>query len=50
MSTLDHLLWSNPAYVDAVYQQYLEDPTSVDASWVAFFAGSSGTPFEPRKA
>jgi len=46
MSTLDHLLWSNPAYVDAVYEQYLEDATSVDPSWAAFFAGRNGNPFD----
>ncbi len=46
MSTLDHLLWSNPAYADALYQQYLQDPSSVDPTWAAFFAGRNGTPFD----
>ncbi|WGE70847.1 2-oxoglutarate dehydrogenase E1 component [Actinobacillus equuli subsp. haemolyticus] len=28
---------SNQAYVEEIYEQYLEDPTSVDASWCAIF-------------
>ncbi|EFX92048.1 2-oxoglutarate dehydrogenase E1 component [Actinobacillus ureae] len=28
---------SNQAYVEEIYEQYLEDPTSVDASWCTIF-------------
>src|SRR4051812_22930027 len=30
---------ANPAYVDALYQRYLDDPKSVDEAWALFFAG-----------
>jgi 2-oxoglutarate dehydrogenase E1 component len=30
---------ASPAYVDAVYQQYRQDPTSVDPVWAVYFAG-----------
>src|SRR5690349_10576068 len=30
---------ANPAYVDALYSRYLEDPRSVDEAWALFFAG-----------
>ncbi len=30
---------SNTTYVEALYQEFLQDPTRVDPSWQAFFAG-----------
>ena len=30
---------SNPAYLDALYQSYREDPTQLDPSWRHFFSG-----------
>ena len=31
--------FSNLPLMEALYQQYLQDPASVDASWRAFFDG-----------
>jgi 2-oxoglutarate dehydrogenase E1 component len=36
---LDFINRANANYVDALYQQYLRDPTSVDPQWALFFAG-----------
>ncbi|MFQ5667353.1 MAG: 2-oxoglutarate dehydrogenase E1 component [Candidatus Binatia bacterium] len=39
MSDLDVISRANADYVDALYQEYLRDPRSVDAQWARFFAG-----------
>jgi 2-oxoglutarate dehydrogenase E1 component len=39
VTNLDFINRANAEYVDALYQQYLRDPSSVDASWALFFAG-----------
>jgi len=36
---LDRAARANPAYVDALYQQYLSEPSSLDERWAVFFAG-----------
>jgi len=36
---LDFIARANPEYVDALYRQFLRDPTSVDEHWALFFAG-----------
>ena len=39
MATLEFINRVNADYVDALYQQYLQDPQSVDSTWQLFFAG-----------
>ncbi len=39
MDNLTHLNNANPAFIDAMYQQYLTDPASVDSDWQLFFKG-----------
>jgi 2-oxoglutarate dehydrogenase E1 component len=39
VTNLDFINRANADYVDALYQQYLRDPASVDAQWALFFAG-----------
>jgi 2-oxoglutarate dehydrogenase E1 component len=46
MLTATPLAAGNDAYVEAMYEQYLVDPASVDAQWREFFAGLGGTSHE----
>ncbi len=39
MNPFDIVSRASPAYVDAVYQQYRQDPSSVDPVWAVYFAG-----------
>src|SRR5262249_37348876 len=39
VTNLDFINRANADYVDALYQQFLRDPTSVDTAWALFFAG-----------
>lgn len=39
MDTFSYLAASDPAALDHLYQQYLENPSSVDRSWASFFEG-----------
>ena len=39
MNDLTHLNNANPAYIDSLYQQYLENPANVDTEWQLFFKG-----------
>ncbi|MBE7177435.1 MAG: 2-oxoglutarate dehydrogenase E1 component [Mucilaginibacter polytrichastri] len=39
MDNLTYLSNATPAYIDALYQQYKSDPSSVDSSWQKFFEG-----------
>jgi 2-oxoglutarate dehydrogenase E1 component len=39
MSDSTALSGANAAFLDALYEQYLHDPSSVDASWRTYFAG-----------
>ena len=39
MDNLTHLNNANPAFIDAMNQQYLTDPASVDSDWQLFFKG-----------
>ena len=39
MSTLDFVSRVNADYVEAQYQRYRVDPSSVDERWALFFAG-----------
>ena len=39
MNPFDIVSRASPAYVDAVYQQYRHDPSSVDPVWAVYFAG-----------
>ena len=39
MDTFSYLAASDPAALDNLYQQYLENPSSVDNSWASFFEG-----------
>ncbi len=39
MDTFSYLAASDPAALDHLYQQYLENPSSVDNSWASFFEG-----------
>jgi len=42
------LFGSNSVFIEELYQQYLNDPSSVDASWVEFFKDQ--TDFAPLKS
>lgn len=37
--SLDKIARANPEYVDRLYQQYQQDPSSIDPQWAAVFAG-----------
>lgn len=39
MDKHSYLSNADPAALDALYQQYLQDPTSVDSGWARFFEG-----------
>jgi len=39
VANLDFINRANADYVDALYEQYLRDPQSVDPQWAFFFAG-----------
>jgi len=39
VTNLDFINRANAEYVDALYEQYLRDPQSVDPQWAFFFAG-----------
>ncbi len=39
MDTFSYLAASDPATLDNLYQQFQENPASVDSSWAAFFEG-----------
>ena len=39
MWTMDEIARANPEYVEALYQEYLRDPASVDERWAMVFAG-----------
>ncbi|MBP9842075.1 MAG: 2-oxoglutarate dehydrogenase E1 component [Simkaniaceae bacterium] len=39
MKSFDFANFSNAAYVESIYDQYVKDPCSVDPSWAYFFAG-----------
>jgi len=39
VATLEFINRANAEYVDALYQQYLTDPNSVEGGWQLFFAG-----------
>lgn len=39
MDTFSYLAASDPATLDNLYQQYQENPASVDSSWASFFEG-----------
>ena len=39
VTNLDFINRANADYVDALYQQFLRDPASVDPAWALFFAG-----------
>ncbi|RYE16226.1 MAG: 2-oxoglutarate dehydrogenase E1 component, partial [Sphingobacteriaceae bacterium] len=39
MSTLSYLNNANAAYIDSLYQNYQQDPESVDFGWQKFFEG-----------
>jgi 2-oxoglutarate dehydrogenase E1 component len=39
MSNFDFFHRANADYIDQLYQQYLEDPSSVEEIWQAYFAG-----------
>lgn len=42
------LYGANAAYVEALYDQYKADPSSVDVEWAAFFKGMGDTSKTPR--
>ena len=44
------LYGANAAYIEQLYAQYAEDPTSVTESWQRFFAGIGSTPEQATKA
>ncbi|MEM6879048.1 MAG: 2-oxoglutarate dehydrogenase E1 component [Bacteroidota bacterium] len=39
MSDFSHVANAHPAYISSLYNQFLSDPESVDASWRDFFSG-----------
>ncbi len=39
MKFYDYLINSDPAYIDEIYEQYKNNPGSLDASWQKFFEG-----------
>ncbi|XP_060085381.1 2-oxoglutarate dehydrogenase E1 component-like [Ylistrum balloti] len=39
MNPFDEIARTSPELIDTLYQQYLNDPNSVDATWAAIFAG-----------
>src|SRR5438128_10416315 len=39
MLPFDEIARANPEYVDALYREYLRDPTAVDEGWALVFAG-----------
>jgi 2-oxoglutarate dehydrogenase E1 component len=39
MWPMDEIARANPEYVEALYQEYLRDPTAVDERWAMVFAG-----------
>ena len=39
MDNFTYLNNANPAFLDDLYEQYKENPDSVDASWQGFFKG-----------
>src|SRR5438034_420312 len=39
MLPFDEIARANPEYVDALYREYLRDPTAVDERWALVFAG-----------
>ena len=39
MWPIDEIARANPQYIEALYQDYLRDPTSVDERWAMVFAG-----------
>ena len=42
------LFGSNSVFIEELYQKYLEDPSSIDSSWVEFFKGQ--VDFAPMKS
>jgi 2-oxoglutarate dehydrogenase E1 component len=54
MDTFSYLAASDPAALDNLYQQYLENPSSVDNSWASFFEGvdfaTKNYPQKPQSA
>ncbi len=38
LDSTSFLYGANGAFIEDLYSRYLEDPTSVDASWLGFFA------------
>ncbi|MEM9837212.1 MAG: 2-oxoglutarate dehydrogenase E1 component [Bacteroidota bacterium] len=39
MSDFSHISNAHPSYIESMYQQYSDDPNSIDASWREFFLG-----------
>ncbi len=39
MSDFSHVFNAHPSFIDAMYQQYQDDPTSVQSDWRLFFEG-----------
>lgn len=39
MSDFSHIANAHPAYIESLYNQFVQDPKSVDASWHDFFSG-----------
>ncbi len=39
MSDFSFIANAHPSYIESMYEKYLQDPASVEASWVAFFKG-----------
>jgi 2-oxoglutarate dehydrogenase E1 component len=42
------LFGSNSVFIEELYQRYLDDPSSIDPSWIEFFKGQGG--FAPLKS
>ena len=37
------LFGSNSVFIEELYQRYLDDPSSIDPSWIEFFKGQGGS-------
>jgi len=46
----DHAQLANLAFIEDLYQRYLEDPKSIDGSWVYFFEGMDFASFLQKKS
>jgi 2-oxoglutarate dehydrogenase E1 component len=50
MNPIDFINRANADYIDGLHQQYLKDPTSLEAHWQAFFAGFEAAGGRPGQA